>query len=348
MNYSNVKVISWQVNTSPVKGEHGNYYPGYCLNKTNDVYSDVINQCYDIEARIDFFKKVLQQASQYFDRNDDTLNVFVAPEFLFRGTLGAYIEDLLNGWEIAPKVFKLQGLRLNQKWPGLFGFLDNIIENDSYKNCLFVIGTSIGASFKVENGDLKTTTAEAYNCAYVKVGGKGGAKHICRKKYMSTIDFLDQVNNYGITNPNVKHLIDLNENVFGEEGPIFSFSEIKKVNNEEIVFGLEICLDHNITINGTQGRINSAHQKVDIQLVPSCGMSLKRASLALKDGNSYAINCDGMEPHTKICDREFHPIECMSHNLNDGINFHGEELVSTMFWKKGLGEIIESPLLPLT
>ena len=348
MNFSKVKVISWQINTSPVKGEHGNYYPGFCLNKTNNVYSDVINQCYDIEARIDFFKKVLEQASRYFDTNEDTLNVFIAPEFLFRGTLGAYIVDLLNGWKIAPEVFNLQGLRLNKDWPGLFGYLDNIIEKFTFQNSLFVIGTSIGASFKVENGNLKTTNAEAYNCAYSKVGGPNGSKHICRKKYMSGIDFLNFVNDYGLKITDVNHLDDLNEDVFGTEGPIFSFDEIKKANNEKIVFGLEICLDHSFSNNRTIGRIKDANQEVDIQLVPSCGMSIQRASLALKNGNSYAINCDGMEPHTQICNREFQMINSTEKSLNDGINFHGEDLESTLLWREGLGKIAVSELLPLT
>ncbi|MEM9927357.1 MAG: hypothetical protein AAF915_27065 [Cyanobacteria bacterium P01_D01_bin.50] len=57
---------------------------------------------------------------------------------------------------------------------------------------------------------------------------------------------------------------------------------------DDLTFGLEICLDHLVK------RLKNSRElpKIDIQLIPSCGMSIvKDAIVAQKDG--YVFNCDG-------------------------------------------------------
>ena len=94
----------------------------------------------------------------------------------------------------------------------------------------------------------------------------------------------------------------------GEEGCArFSLPELCRKDGSELCFGVEICLDHALTcpLNITNeacthctrsGRLNMTGPAVDLQIVPSCGMSLKPDALCLtqKQPGSYAFNCDGL------------------------------------------------------
>ena len=96
----------------------------------------------------------------------------------------------------------------------------------------------------------------------------------------------------------------------GEEGGArFSLPELCRKDGAELRFGVEICLDHALTcpLNITNeacthctrsGRLNMTGPAVDLQIVPSCGMSLNPAALCLAKTQSgsygYAFNCDGL------------------------------------------------------
>lgn len=351
MNYSNVQFVSWQLDTSPIEtAPNVGEYPG--LWNFNDGFSklDVVSQCYDIEARVEYLKKVINIAyDQVKSSNDDVLKIFIAPEFLFRGVAGAYVLDLLNGWGHAPEEFGIKGMRISENWPGLFGLMDMFLEDEKFKNWLFVIGSAIGASFPVNNGVIDTNSGEVYNCAYIKLGGYNdeNSRHICRKHYMSDIDFLWHT--YYITHniDKVSHLLEDVDDQSLADGSKFQFDQIE-VNNRRMKFGLEICLDHSM------GVLRNAQSKVDIQLVPSCGMMLIDDKMVRKeDGLLYAINCDGhrFNPHTSIKDRDRNELQANEYGDIDlshlSIDFHSAELPARVLWASGLGSLKISRTLPL-
>ena len=139
-------------------------------------------------------------------------------------------------------------------------------------------------------------------------------------------------------------------NINGVDGAVFSFDEIKKPNGDNISFGLEICLDHiGVNNNGQyEGIIKNSGQRVDIQLVPSCGMWLHEESLALNPGYSYAINCDGIRMSSDIC--------CPQGYVNRSVVIQNPQLIkvgnmdvhSATLWNNGSGNLCVYHTLPLT
>ena len=98
-NYSKVQFIAWEIYTGPVyQNRLADHYPGIAP-ALGDRRWDVLSQCLDISARVQFTKKALDAAYESADQDENTLKVFMAPEFLYRGAAGAYLFDLLNGWD---------------------------------------------------------------------------------------------------------------------------------------------------------------------------------------------------------------------------------------------------------
>ncbi len=68
-----------------------------------------------------------------------------------------------------------------------------------------------------------------------------------------------------------------------------------------IKFGLEVCLDHSYSRLKESEEYRNG-ERVDIQLIPSCGMSIKSdepgepGAIAVRDGG-YIFNCDGIYTH---------------------------------------------------
>ena len=191
MYYSKVKFISWNLDTAPIDmGEHSCYLGLW--NPYVDSRFDVLSQIRDIEARFFFFKEILANSYNYFDHSENVLNIFIAPEFLFRGPAGAYLSNLLSGWENVPTDYNLQNTCF-EKWDGLFGLLNKELSQEKYKHCLFVMGTAVGASYTTQSGRIVSTqNTEAYNYSFVKLGGSSSEKslHYCKKNFKSNIDFL--------------------------------------------------------------------------------------------------------------------------------------------------------------
>jgi hypothetical protein len=323
-NYSAVQFISWEIHTGPFvtgstpEGQTG-YYSGLVSNSASDFRVDVHGQCFDIEARLLFVVDAISKSHFFANTQSSILKVFIAPEFLFRGAGGAYLHDLINGWDgPAPAEFNLTDPLYNKKWKGLFGNLQAIVNDQKYEDWLFVFGTAISASFPASQIiDEKylldpTKPGEIYNTALIQKGGAGntGVNYVSRKHYISGIDFLRYYSNPN----NLVHTIDtvipadpdtiIPVDVMGisEGGAVFNIPNINDASGKPLVFGIEVCLDHKYSggnyVNHF-GRLRSADQNVKIQLVPSCGMTLQDASIRLTPAagptpHSFAINCDGL------------------------------------------------------
>ncbi|UMR30962.1 hypothetical protein MJ904_01440 [Massilia sp. MB5] len=308
--YEKVQFISWEVHTGPY--EEGNGRGAYTglYNPASDKRTDALGQCKDIDARVAFTKKALELARERSDTDATTLKVFMAPEFLYRGAGGAYLHDLLEGWVTAPAEFGLP-LPYSGGWDGLFGQLRKLVASPEYEHWIVVFGTAVSASFPTkaspQGGRLLNVAdvAQVYNSALIQRGGvaaKGAACHITRKHFKSDIDFFDW---YGNTQhgTNVEHLDSpakrLIETGMNEGSALFEFDAVRNRKGTRLKFGIEICLDHRVSSQSSRfGRLRTANERVNIQLVPSAGMSLQHESVFLlptsEAPHSYAFNCDGL------------------------------------------------------
>ncbi|QGZ42175.1 hypothetical protein IP92_05420 [Pseudoduganella flava] len=318
-NYSKVQFISWEVYTGPIIVDQQagiGLYPGL-RDQDQDKRTGVLGQCRDIDARVAFTADALAKAEAASDRSPSTLKIFMAPEFLYRGAGGAYLNDLLNGWQPpgAPAEFGLPA-PYNGPWPGLFGALRALVARSAFEDWVFVFGTAISASFptrKATSGKYvldPSQPGEIYNSALIQRGGTGHTAdaYVSRKQYISGIDF---INWYGAVQQHMPGTVEpadpeavVPEDAMGvpEGSAVFRLPAVNDGTGAPIDFGIEICLDH-ASSGGNHanafGRIRTANQYVKIQLVPSAGMRLKPESIRLQPAggptpNSYAFNCDGL------------------------------------------------------
>lgn len=318
-NYTHVQFISWEIYTGPNRGslpwknvDKGQSYTG--LGNAGDNRTDINGQMEDIEARVAFTSKAMNAAHDLVDSKTTTLKVFMAPEFLYRGHGGAYLHDLINGWQsILPA--DLADTNLPAPYEGLFGRLQQLAAHQNYDNWLFVFGTAISASFPVVQDaagkcvmDFKQK-AEIFNTALVQRGGPGNTSdnYASRKHYKSSIDFIEWWlgavihHNGNVVPADPEDLVPVEGDAEGSA--TFTINEINDNKGKAIPLGLEVCLDHACSGgNRTNhwGRIRTSNRWVKLQLVPSGGMSLINASIRLLPGegptpHSYAFNCDGLQ-----------------------------------------------------
>lgn len=318
-NYSKVQFISWEIYTGPAKARQADpagrgYYKGLSTPGAADLRLDVAGQCKDIDARLAFTADALQHALAKADPSPDTLKVFMGPEFLYRGAGGAYLHDLINGWQSAPAEFQLAA-PYNGKWGGLFGGLQALAAQKPFENWLFVFGTAVSASFPtVRDAHGKevldpTRGSEIYNTALIQRGGAHpNDNYASRKHYKSGIDFLNWSTTATLHLDGTVQPLDpaalVPADALGEpEGSaVFQIASICDAHGKPLTFGIEICLDHAYSGgNGANhyGRLRTANQNVNVQLVPSGGMRLKDASIRLLPAagptpHAYAFNCDGL------------------------------------------------------
>lgn len=338
-NYSKVQFIAWEIYTGPIYDDSNNAvsYPGVSRARGDRCW-DVLSQCLDISARVQFTRLALEAAYKNASQEEDTLKVFVAPEFLYRGAAGAYLFDLLNGWRgtAAPDFGKLPA-PYDRDWGGLFGELRALAADEKFKDWVFVFGTAVGAAFRCSGGmtivnpDRSTEyPVSGWNLSLIQCGGNTAeqreACYFTQKHLKSGIDFIGFNMSHpgphvftdestGHTTAPDKVILDrlMLENPLPSEvgGALFRFPQIRNSDGEMIQFGLEICLDHIQTElppgsgTGVTGRLAINKEAVNIQLVPSCGMSLYESSLALAPPNgpqtySYAFNCDGLGGHVQL------------------------------------------------
>ncbi len=130
INYSNIQMIGLSVSTTP-----GN------LNSIEEMSDDGYymgkkDTAEDISERLDFLKSSIEQAYLHSDSNNDTLKIFVVPEFFFRGVKGAYFGN-------SNTVFKEH----------FSDFINSFISQSKYKNWLFIMGTLLTSERKINRNE---------------------------------------------------------------------------------------------------------------------------------------------------------------------------------------------------
>lgn len=146
--YSKVQGIGFQIYTGGAPAfVHGNKGPQNpeCLgrNSYGEFYDEngLQYQCYlglddpidDVRVRIRLMKDAIEKAYEVADHASDTLKIFIAPEFYWRGIDGAYIMD--NEEDIT-RCGPICDLMLA---------MEEFVADKKYENWLFLLGTVIGS-----------------------------------------------------------------------------------------------------------------------------------------------------------------------------------------------------------
>ena len=252
------------------------------------------------------------------DDNDETLKIFMAPEFYFRGVNGAYSYDLVS--RIIPTMQKLG------------------TNNTKFKHWLFIFGTAVAASedeitycqvcghnpntvkyirdpaskVDVRGIHKKTKGVCSKNAVHPLISGTYGAEvqnvaliqkasdtHLVVKEYVSGIDYQgDKVN---VTQGTRKHPKFKTLETIAPAGSNAS-RIISKFKDERmgggiftmdgITFGMEICLDH-IQSLGPGGRLEKYASSIQVLLIPSYGMEIGTNRYCINHG--IIFNVDGRD-----------------------------------------------------
>lgn len=276
MAYNNVRFIGYVIDTAPESNPDG-----------SKIYLGLNNQQQDIEARCELMLRAMRTARDALPLpsppvpDGDTLNVFMAPEFFFRGVAGAYGMD-----DVQRVIARLQAMAAHDDWT----------------DWLFAFGTILGVSsptFKTPPYDIDPlANKEVYNFALVQQGGVAAQGDtgavVVMKELMSGVDFIaTAANPGGLLLGEVNHLAPSTTGGPGRERQVLNYDGAGVFSLAGITWGLEVCLDH----LGTVRRLQKSPQLpgenlIQLQLVPSCGMGVQAPSVVTQFGG-YVFNCDG-------------------------------------------------------
>lgn len=316
MSYTRVQFIAYRIYTGP--GRDPDHYVG------------LSDEAEDVRQRVKLMAEAVEAAGarSEIDPSSDVLKVFIAPEFYFRSTWGGYT-DLTY--------FTGEGAGRDSR--SIVGGLADAVEDERWKDWLFVFGTSVvvAAPFVAQDyydpktGKLsleqfanlygKTLFPKAVlNIALVQKGGYASeVERVTKavaviKENMSDIDWLHA---HGvILGPNeVAHFPAVGPGTYALEvntpgrrgGGGYNGGSIFMLDN--ITFGLEVCLDHSME-RLHRAKPQSGDFFVQVQLIPSGGMIIVPTSVATLKGG-LVCNVDGLTAQTTT-------------SKNDEDGFHSE------------------------
>lgn len=303
--YQKLQFIAYEINTAPLQIGLDEQYVG------------LVSDYNDIAARIRWTKLVIAQAATKADKSADTLKVFMMPEFYFRGVKGAYemgtISLLIEG---------LQNAVSANDWKDWLFIFGTMIGSSMPTNDAEELATSGELHDDVDHGTSINACArrEVYNVALIQKGAwasessvplaqmtpdqrnlaLSGKAFVTMKEYKSPIDFIrivDLAQADGFAWERVMHLTrtggaSSDSVVTGREERFVDYEGACLFAIDGIQFGLEICLDH------ANQRLKNAPRTdglppVQVQLVPSCGLSLWPSAIVAMTGG-YGFNVDGI------------------------------------------------------
>jgi len=271
MPYTKLQFIGYAIDTAPTAD-------------TPPAYLGLDDARQDVEARCQLMQRAMNTAAAKAEKSSDTLKLFVAPEFFFRGNKGAY--EMKGGvTDVDFAVARLQAIAAAGQW----------------KDWVFGFGTIVGA--------FEATANTVVNFALIQQGGLGdqssSGSRIVMKERLSTIDFIDDASAQGLLSQDVEHLAPINRSGPGREQRRYDYdgSGIFKLNG--LTWGVEICLDH--TSGVTQGRLLKSPQlpgedQVQVQLLPSCGAGIDDARV-VAETDGYVFNVDGKNAKKTVLKR---------------------------------------------
>lgn len=255
--YRHAQLLGFNIQTTPGQAEFCTVGEKCYLGKKNI-------DC-DIRGRVQLLETAVENAfaSKFWDPSPTTLKVFMAPEFFFRGPLGAYrVSPILEG-----------SVKLGES-------LDALFQQKRFENWLFVPGTIVAAE-PVLSPDPSRKEYLYFNVAPIYKGGSK-LKWLHFKETVATIDFLE-MNTTGEdvvpkpSNRTYSQLPAWMDRHLNRAG--FRYAVNGKFNFAGLTIGIEICADHGgATLAGRQ------NGTVHLQLIVSGGMSIAKGPVVVPAG----------------------------------------------------------------
>jgi predicted amidohydrolase len=236
-------------------------------------YPGLPNLDLDIERRCDLMGKAVTQArssagaNSWLDKGAQTLKIFVAPEFFFRGPTGGYSLD---------------------QYQKVLSKLQAFANKPEYKDWLFVFGSTVAAS------NVDQAQKEVYNIVVVQKGNSGeDGCRIIMKEHKSVKDFLVKpASDGGLDDREVAHLPAAKASGVGRERQKHNYGGEGIFDIDDICYGVEICYDH-LEQRLRKSAIARGEARVQVQIVPSAGASIATKSVITVE-NGLVFNCDGL------------------------------------------------------
>jgi hypothetical protein len=322
--YSNVILAGWAIGcnynaATGVMSRNMVKNPDYFRHSSSDE-TDMTRKCGEMVTAISAAQNFI--GTQGLTDNPQTLKVFMAPEFFFRGENGAYSPD------IVAKIVPLMQTRLGRGWKDwlfVFGTAVAAIENEvSY--CMYCGEGNSRITFEKSTVDRTKTVPKCANEAPggmahpVRVMSAGadvqnvalisyeGETHLVAKEYVSNIDYKrDEVTIHpGTPKQDTVDVLKLDKPMYI---PDRVRSYLSPVHNDErlggcvfnlagLTIAIEVCLDH-----AAPGRALPYEDIVQLLLIPSFGMSIGTGLYCRQNGVVFQIDGRGQgRSHVAIKD----------------------------------------------
>merc|ERR1719422_3012055 len=187
-------------------------------------------------------KRAMKAAQEKASKSAETLKVFVAPEFFWRGgnAAGGIPQQL--------------ALRICQE-------LAQEAAMEEYQSWLFIFGTVVVV------GQDPNSAGGPQNFAPVVAGGPSGARFICTKKNISQVDFMNFQGHY--YDPMTEYL----GQCLAQSG--WQIADDGFIAAKNVRMCVEICLDHKMQLGKNHIKQESWSDFPSIHIVTSCWMSLQ-------------------------------------------------------------------------
>mmetsp|Transcript_49569 Transcript_49569/g.131661 ORF Transcript_49569/g.131661 Transcript_49569/m.131661 type:complete len:441 (+) Transcript_49569:94-1416(+) len=251
-------------------------------------YAGLADPDRDAALRFELMKDAVEtaRAKANYDPSPSTLKVFMAPEFFFRGSRGAYDANTLYG---CPEATSKSKRTCKATIQILLEKMKGFVSEERWSDWLFVFGTIVAAEPRPGASSTHAAiTSESlfYNVAPVFRGGPGGERFVLPKTYISGIDFLNCLRGHdgspdGCVNnprqlgdPEYTAIPAVAQSYLSDMG--FQTATDNMFTVQGVLFGLEICLDHFQAVLHTnmekKGLLPGGG--VQVHLITSAGMSI--------------------------------------------------------------------------
>lgn len=336
-NYTAVQYLGFNLFTAPGTEADGCFDVGQDLDACYLGSPKVLN---DTQHRMSIMTEALDRAyaSEYWDRNPETLKIFLAPEFYWRGKKGAY--------RIRPSVEYASKIAVET--------LSGKLRHQRFKHWIVVPGTVVVVQHAdqryVEMSNRPYENISYFNFAPIHIGGTD-QMFLKFKHFISSIDFLQitpgverqvqappgSAHEFCKKHPHSNGCIygTLPRNLLDKMG-WQEFQELTGgvINIGGVKVGFEICLDH--AMGQLCNKDLKPDETVDVQAIVSAGMNIASGPVCTKPGSPTFL-ADGFS-RTELSLNRFgqgrQSIRTESHSrrFNVGLTYGADAMVSMQQW----------------
>jgi hypothetical protein len=259
MPYSHVRFVFYDIYTDPPFRPRGAGVIGWPVDPMEEARTRALN----IVNVIRHVARTLPSPSPSDRRKPGfgILNVFMAPEFFFRSSVGR--PDGLDHYTLTEVQEARSVIR------------HAVVSESAFNDWLLVPGTAVYVQYNAVSRKSKLTARVLFNDAWmITRSASGKTEWICQKQNFSTIDWLDR-----------------DYRAMAQDGPLAKLAarvhkQVIKLDN--LTIGVEICLDHRL---GALKR-TVAPGALDLHLLPCCGGDAFATKVAARTGG-YLLRCNG-------------------------------------------------------